>query len=236
MGRSEVGSEMDCGQAVSDGCTSYEHSILFVCMGNICRSPTAEGVLQQQLQRRGWAARVRVDSAGTHDYHVGSPPDERSQVHARRRGYELGALRARLLVPQDFSEFDLILTMDERNFTLARERCPAALRGRIAPISRFFQRSRLAEVPDPYYGGPEGFEVVLDLLEDAAAGLLAHMEAHLGATPQKHPDTTPRANPRGNHETELPGPSGARLWASPKASGEPPQGPLVSPQKGDVRS
>jgi protein-tyrosine phosphatase len=157
----------------------HEVSILFVCMGNICRSPTAEGVLRQQLQQRGWAERVRVDSAGTHAYHVGSPPDERSQAHARRRGYELAALRARVLEADDFAAFDLILTMDEHNLERARARCPAALRHKIEPVAQYFRHSRLTEVPDPYYGGADGFQAVLDLLEDAAQGLLAALEPRL---------------------------------------------------------
>lgn len=147
--------------------------VLFVCMGNICRSPSAHGVLRHKLKAAGLGQRVEVDSAGTHGYHVGAPPDERSQQHARRRGYELADLRARRLEAADFERFDLVLAMDEDNLTLARARCPPALQERLhlfLPYAR--ADSGMRAVPDPYYGGPDGFEEVLDLVEAACDALL----------------------------------------------------------------
>ena len=147
--------------------------VLMVCTGNICRSPTAHGVLQKMAQDAGLAARVQVDSAGTHGYHAGEPPDARAQRHARWRGYELGALRARQLLAQDFERFDLVLVMDAANERAARALCPPALHHKIRRLTGFCTRHHAArEVPDPYYGGAAGFERVLDLAEDACAGLL----------------------------------------------------------------
>ena len=141
--------------------------VLFVCTGNICRSATAEAVfrklsIDKQIQ-------VHVESCGTHDYHVGEPPDERSQQHARRRGYDLSAQRARQLVEADFEKFDLILAMDRGHLRLLQRRCPPQ---HAAKVRLFMQK---AEVPDPYYGGPEGFERVLDLVEPACAELLQEL-------------------------------------------------------------
>lgn len=145
--------------------------VLFICMGNICRSPTAEGVFRAQVQAAGLAQHIEIDSAGTHDYHVGAPPDARSQEHARRRGYELGALRARQLVAADFERFDLLLAMDEDNLAHAARLATPAQRARLQLFMRYAPGLGTA-VPDPYYGGPEGFEQVLDLVEAAGAGLL----------------------------------------------------------------
>ncbi len=147
--------------------------ILMVCMGNICRSPTAHGVLETMAADAGLGGRIEVDSAGTHDYHVGEPPDERAQAHARRRGYDLSAQRARHLVRRDFEDFDLVLVMDARNEAAARALCPPARRVRLHRLTDFRQTQPAHEVPDPYYGGADGFEHVLDVVEDACAGLLA---------------------------------------------------------------
>jgi protein-tyrosine phosphatase len=151
-------------------------SILMVCMGNICRSPTAHGVMRQQLAQQG-LTHVRVDSAGTHAYHVGSPPDERSQAHALRRGYDLSDLRARKLVAADFERFDLILVMDWENLALTQELCPPEHQRKVRRLTEFCQKHDSPVVPDPYYGGDAGFEGVLDLVEDACAGLLKQVRA-----------------------------------------------------------
>lgn len=146
--------------------------VLFVCMGNICRSPTAEGVFRAHVKRAGLDTQVEVDSAGTHGYHVGSAPDPRAQTAARRRGYELSGLRARRVAEADFRRYDLILAMDRDNLSLLQDACPAEERHRLRLFLEFARNYGDEEVPDPYYGGPEGFERVLDLVEDAAAGLI----------------------------------------------------------------
>ena len=152
--------------------------VLMVCMGNICRSPTAHGVLTQRVADAGLGDRIVVDSAGTHDYHVGRPPDERAQQHAARRGYDLSAQRARQLKAQDFDDFDLVLVMDDANEQAARALCPPAQRHRLRRLTDFCTRHRASEVPDPYYGGAAGFEAVLDLVEDACDGVLAALAPH----------------------------------------------------------
>lgn len=152
------------------------YTVLFVCMGNICRSPTAHGVMRHKVQARGWADRLRVDSAGTHNYHPGEPPDARSQAHAAQRGYALGDLRARALRSADFDSADLILVMDWDNLALVQQRCPPQHQAKVRRLTEFCQSHDSAVVPDPYYGGAAGFEEVLDLVEDACEGLLAHLE------------------------------------------------------------
>ena len=147
--------------------------ILMVCMGNICRSPTAHGVLEKMVADAGLAQHITVDSAGTHGYHVGAPPDERAQQHAARRGYDLSAQRARHLTAQDFERFDLVLVMDEANETHARPLCPPGQRHRLRRLTDFCTTVHARDVPDPYYGGAAGFEQVLDIVEDACRGLLA---------------------------------------------------------------
>ena len=151
--------------------------LLMVCMGNICRSPTAEGVLRALVQRAGLQRRITVDSAGTHGFHVGVAPDKRSQQHAARRGYDLWRLRARQLTARDFERFDLVLVMDEANEQAALALCPPAHAGRVHRLTQFCLRHQANAVPDPYYGGAQGFEQVLDLVEDACAGLLAALQA-----------------------------------------------------------
>ncbi len=156
-----------------------DYSILFVCMGNICRSPTAHGVFRHRVAQQGLAARVRVESAGTHDYHPGRPPDERSQEHAARRGYDLSDLRARQIRASDFERHDLILTMDLDNLALVREQCPPQHLHKVRRFTEFCLGQQAEVVPDPYFGGPQGFEAVLDLVEDACAGLLQHVQQRL---------------------------------------------------------
>ncbi len=150
-------------------------SVLFVCMGNICRSPTAHGVLRHKVGLRGWSDAVAVDSAGTHNYHPDSPPDERSQAHAAKRGYDLSDLRARQIQDADFEAFDLILVMDQDNLALLREQCPPPHLHKVRRLTEFCLEFDSAVVPDPYYGGAKDFEQVLDLVEDACDGLLQHL-------------------------------------------------------------
>jgi protein-tyrosine phosphatase len=145
--------------------------ILFVCMGNICRSPSAEGVFRKLASEQWPDLELEIDSAGTHDYHVGRPPDPRSIAAAARRGIDLTSLRARTVSRDDFSRFDLILAMDRANFDLLHERAPSQYRDRIRLMMEFAPGAG-GEVPDPYYGSENGFEAVLDLLEEAAEGLL----------------------------------------------------------------
>jgi protein-tyrosine phosphatase len=149
--------------------------ILFVCLGNICRSPSAEAVLKAIAEREAPELHIEVDSAGTAGYHVGDPPDARSQAAALRRGYDMSPLRARIVEPADFERYDLILAMDENNLNVLRQRAPEAHRERVRLFLDFAPESGMGEVPDPYYGGPAGFEQVLDLVEDAARGLIAHL-------------------------------------------------------------
>jgi len=141
--------------------------VLFVCTGNICRSPTAEGVLRHLAEKMSIA--VQVESVGTHDYHVGNPPDERAQHHARGRGYDLSAQRARQVRRRDFEEFDLIVAMDRGHLQILQHHCPPQHQAKLRMLVNGH------DVPDPYYGGPEGFEQVLDMVEAACLGLLSEM-------------------------------------------------------------
>jgi protein-tyrosine phosphatase len=152
--------------------------ILMLCMGNICRSPTAEGVLREIARVEAPELALEIDSAGTHDYHVGEPPDRRAIAAARRRGIDLSTLRARRLERADFERFDLLLAMDERNVADALVIAPRDGRGLLRLLLDFAPETGAREVPDPYYGGTEDFERVLDLVEAASRGLLAHLRAH----------------------------------------------------------
>ncbi|HYD57968.1 MAG TPA: low molecular weight protein-tyrosine-phosphatase [Burkholderiales bacterium] len=145
--------------------------VLFVCTGNICRSPTAAGVFADLVHRAGLGGTIEVESAGTHDYHVGSPPDLRAQDHARRRGYDLSRLRARQVRKRDFGHFDLIVAMDSGHLRVLERNCPPEHRAKL----RMLIPGR--DVPDPYYGGPEGFDRVLDLVEGACVALLQEIRA-----------------------------------------------------------
>ena len=146
--------------------------VLYVCMGNICRSPTAEGVFRRLLDEQGLADHILVDSAGTHAYHVGEPPDLRSQAAARLRGIELGAQRARQVVAEDFFAFDRILAMDRDNLALLEASCPGDQRHKLALLLDYAPETGQSDVPDPYYGGGRGFDDVLDLVTSAGRGLL----------------------------------------------------------------
>lgn len=150
-------------------------AVLMVCMGNICRSPTAHGVLRAGIAARGWQALVTVDSCGTHGYHVGEAPDARSQQHALQRGYDLSNLRARQVQAEDFQRHALILAMDPQNMARLEQLCPPALQHKLHLLTQFCLHHHSASVPDPYYGGNQGFEKVLDLVEDACEGLLQHL-------------------------------------------------------------
>jgi protein-tyrosine phosphatase len=159
--------------------------VLFVCMGNICRSPTAHGVFARYLRERAPELDVEVDSAGTHDYHVGSPPDPRAIAAAARRGVDLTAQRARLVKVADFQRHDLIVAMDRLNREVLLDLSPAAYRERVRLLMEFagvpLDDGEQLDVPDPYYGGAVGFERVLDLVEQAADGLLAEIRARMRA-------------------------------------------------------
>jgi protein-tyrosine phosphatase len=149
--------------------------VLFVCMGNICRSPTAHGVFRELVAREGLADLIEIDSAGTHAYHVGEPPDRRAQETALRRGIDMSDLRARRAESEDFHEYDYVLAMDQDNYHGLSRICPDGMHERIQMFMDFAPEMRTREVPDPYYGGASGFEHVFDLVEAAAAGLLAEI-------------------------------------------------------------
>lgn len=149
-------------------------SILFICMGNICRSPTAEGVLRQRAAQAGLS--LKIDSAATHAYHTGEAPDPRTQAHAAKRGYDLSALRARPVTESDFESFDYVLAMDHNNLTLLTARCPAQHRHKLGLLMQYSPKYPTQIVPDPYYGGPADFDIVLDYVEDAADGLILHLQ------------------------------------------------------------
>src|ERR687885_1007325 len=154
--------------------------ILFVCMGNICRSPIAQGIFEDLVRREGLEGEISVDSAGTHSYHVGTPPDERAQRSARRRGLDLGSQRARRIRPEDCEEFDYVLTMDEENYRAVAALCQGGS-AEVRPFLDYAPGRAETEVPDPFYGESlEGFEYVLDLVEEAAEGLLEEIK-------EKHP-------------------------------------------------
>ena len=148
--------------------------VLFVCMGNICRSPTAEGVFRQKMIDAGLQDRIEIDSAGTHAYHVGNSPDRRSQQAALKRGFDLSDQRARRVADTDFVEFDYVIAMDSSNYQDLMAKCPAGYEDRVQMFLSYGSSSQI-DVPDPYYGGGRGFEIVLDLIEDAADGLLSHI-------------------------------------------------------------
>ncbi len=146
-------------------------SVLFVCMGNICRSPTAEGVFRHYVQEAGLADRIRIDSAGTHAYHIDEPADRRASAAAKRRGYSLADIRARRVQAEDFESFDYIVAMDRLNHVTLINQADAEHHGKIRLFLDFAPGPE-DDVPDPYYGGATGFEQVLDLVEEASRGLL----------------------------------------------------------------
>lgn len=154
-------------------------TVLFVCLGNICRSPTAHGVFEAKVRKAGLENRIRVDSAGTGDWHIGRPPDDRTSTVALTRGYDLSALRARQVSRSDFEQFDYVLAMDRTNLGDLLRMKPASFKGHVGLFLDFYPHAKVQEVPDPYYGGGDGFNTVLDLVENAAQGLLDHLrQAH----------------------------------------------------------
>lgn len=153
--------------------------VLFVCMGNICRSPMAEGVFKRHVAEAGLSDQIASDSAGTHGYHIGEPPDPRAQRALERRGYDISELRARQVTRRDFDEFDHVLAMDEANFRLLARLCPQAQAHKLKLFMEFHADPAMREVPDPYYGGVQGFDTVLDMVEAAAQGLLRHLRQQL---------------------------------------------------------
>ncbi len=153
--------------------------VLFVCMGNICRSPTAEAVLRKMVESSDLAGKVDIDSAGTHGYHEGAPPDPRSIAHAAKRGYDLTPLRARAVSPSDFERFDYVIAMDEQNRRHLQAMCPTRLQNKIELLLDYGGEADEFEVPDPYSGVPKDFEAVLDLIEAGCEGLCEHLQDQL---------------------------------------------------------
>jgi protein-tyrosine phosphatase len=150
-------------------------SVVFVCMGNICRSPTAEAVFRHYVEIAGLAGHILIDSAGTHDYHIGDPPDSRAQQAAQQRGYDMSGLRGRQVEEGDFHRFDYVLAMDSANLTILQRLAPPGCDAQVRLFLEYARHHAEREVPDPYYGGEDGFERVLDMVEDAAQGLLQHI-------------------------------------------------------------
>jgi len=156
-------------------------SVCFVCLGNICRSPTAEGVMRRLVADAGLDGRIEIDSAGTGDWHIGEAPDRRAQQAAGQRGYDLSVLRARQIGADDFRRFDFVVAMDDANVTALQQVCPGAQRGKIRRLMEFAPQPASRVVADPYFGGAAGFETVLDQCEAACAGLLDVLRARLAA-------------------------------------------------------
>ena len=154
-------------------------AVCFVCLGNICRSPSAEAVMLHQVAQAKLADRIVVDSAGTGDWHIGQPPDERAQRAAKRRGYDLSSLRGRQIAADDFARFDLLIAMDDANAAALAQICPPEHRDKIRLLMEFATRDDSRVVVDPYFGGDEGFERVLDQCEDACEGLLKALRTQL---------------------------------------------------------
>lgn len=146
--------------------------VLFVCMGNICRSPTAQGTFEKVVKEAGLEKQIFIDSAGTHAYHIGEQPDPRTQAAAKKRGLDLSAQRAREVSLRDFEEFDYILAMDHYNYSSLKMRCPDKYKEKIQLFMDYAPHMGYSDVPDPYYGGEQGFELVLDLTTAASKGLL----------------------------------------------------------------
>lgn len=151
-------------------------SVLFCCMGNICRSPTAEAVFRAKVEAAGLSQHIQIDSSGTHDYHIGAAPDTRTQQAASKRGYDMSKLRGRQVEVADFTKFDYVLAMDNANMAILHQLCPPSQRDRLGLFLEYASQHQEREVPDPYYGGADGFERVLDMVEDAAQGLLLHIQ------------------------------------------------------------
>jgi len=156
-----------------------EITVLFVCMGNICRSPTAQGMFEALVEQARLSGRIHIDSAGTHAYHVGEPPDQRAREAAARRGIDLARQRARRVDPADFEQFDYVVAMDRSNLEDLHLICPDEHRQKLRLLLDFARHLEQQDVPDPYYGGAQGFERVLDLVEEGARGLLEDIRRQL---------------------------------------------------------
>lgn len=165
---------------MSDDTTKRGTSVLFVCMGNICRSPLAEGVFRATVAKAGLAASIHIDSAGTGDWHVGQPPDRRAIAIAKERGYDLASLRARQVCRGDFARFDWVLAMDRTNLTALQALRPTTYAGHLGLFLAFAPQLGVIEVPDPYYGNAREFLRVLDLIEHGSVALLEHVIGRLG--------------------------------------------------------
>ena len=152
-------------------------NVLFVCMGNLCRSPTAEAVFTHYVNEAGLAKRILIDSAGTHVHTAGDPPEERARRAALKRGYDMNRSRTRRVHAADFIRFDYLLAMDDSNLSLLTRNCPQEYAAKLALLMSYGASAQPIPVPDPYYGGPQGFERVLDMVEDAAQGLLRHIRS-----------------------------------------------------------
>lgn len=151
------------------------YGVLFICTGNICRSPTAEGVFRHHLRQKGLSERISCDSAGTHDYHAGEAPDYRAVQMARKRGVEMADLRARRIQKDDFENFDLVLAMDQGHYNIVRKLTPSRSRAALSLFLDFTPDAERFDVPDPYYGGEKEFEYAFDLIEQGVHGLLNHL-------------------------------------------------------------
>jgi protein-tyrosine phosphatase len=162
--------------------TSDRTGVLFVCMGNICRSPTAEGVFRSVVEKRQLGGRFLIDSAGTIDYHAGSPPDARAIAHAAKRGYDLSSLRARQVAAGDFDRFDFVLAMDKENLQTLQSMSPSRCRQKIELLLEYGHEFGGAEVPDPYYGSAKDFERALMMIEDGCNGLLDFLVSRSGTS------------------------------------------------------
>jgi len=156
-----------------------KYGILFVCTGNICRSPAAEGVFRHYAGQNGLAERLSIDSAGTHGYHIGEPPDRRAIAAALSRGVKIGGLRARRVKQEDFNEFDLMIAMDTSHYDILSRMAPKQGRSKLGMFMDFAPEAGLSDVADPYYGGPEDFERMMDVIESGVNGILRHLQQEL---------------------------------------------------------
>lgn len=152
--------------------------VLLICMGNICRSPTAHAVFRHLVQEHGLTELIEIDSAGTHAYHVGNPPDSRSMQTARKRGIDMSDLRARQVDLGDFYHYDYLIAMDDYNLSLLQEMAPRDMAHKLSLFLSFAPHLKEREVPDPYYGGADGFELVFDMVQAASEGLLSHIKSN----------------------------------------------------------
>lgn len=157
--------------------------VLLICMGNICRSPTAHAVFRHLVTEHGLSEVIEIDSAGTHAYHIGNPPDNRSMQTARKRGIDMSDLRARQVDLGDFYHYDYLIAMDDYNMSLLTEQAPRDMKHKLSLFLSFAPHLNQREVPDPYYGGADGFELVFDMVQAASEGLLEHIKVqHLNQT------------------------------------------------------